>query len=394
MRANSDFARRGRGAALVCFSHLRWNFVYQRPQHLLSRAARRTTVIFFEEPVFGAESPRLDVTETASGVIVMVPHLPHGGAPETPERQQRELLDQFLSAEQFSRLTFWYYTPMALAFSGHIDPDYCIYDCMDELSAFRFAPPALVAREQELLDRCDIVFTGGQSLFEAKRHCHPNIHCFPSSIDKQHFARARSLGSEIQPDDQAAMPRPRAGFFGVIDERMDLALVSSLATTRPDLQIVMLGPVVKVDPAELPRAPNLHWLGPKTYDELPSYLAGWDCGIMPFAINESTRYISPTKTPEFLSAGLPLVSTDITDVRRPYGELGLVTIARTAEEFAGAVEQAIAGRNDDRHLHRVNQFLADKSWDATFARMFGLIEQDQTPAQGVATSRRPEEAAI
>jgi UDP-galactopyranose mutase len=305
------------------------------------------------------------------------------------------LLDQFLDDQQFSRLTFWYYTPMALGFSGHIEPDYIIYDCMDELSAFRFAPAALVARERDLLERCDIVFTGGQSLFEAKRHCHANIHCFPSSIDKEHFGRARGFHAEAGPHDQAVIPRPRVGFFGVIDERMDLALVSSLAGAAPGLQIVMVGPVVKIDPAELPRAPNLHWLGPKSYEELPSYLAGWDCGIMPFARNESTRFISPTKTPEFLAAGLPLVSTDITDVRRPYGDLDLVTIAHTADQFVEAIRRVIAERNDPERLGRVDQFLADKSWDATFARMFALMGQDQTaPHDSAAQPRQPAEAAI
>jgi glycosyltransferase involved in cell wall biosynthesis len=379
MRLETGSTFRGQGAALICFSHLRWNFVYQRPQHLLSRAARRTRVVFFEEPIFGSENASLEITETPSGIVIAVPQLPHGGGPGDAERQQRQMLDNLLDSQHLSHLTFWYYTPMSLAFSDHVEPDVCVYDCMDELSAFRFAPEAMATREKQLLDRCDLVFTGGESLFEAKRQCHPNIHCFPSSIDKAHFVRARRMGSHAEPEDQAVIPPRRVGFFGVIDERMDLELVANMAAAAPNLQIVMVGPVVKVDPADLPRAPNIHWLGPKQYEELPSYLAGWDCGIMPFAINESTRFISPTKTPEFLCAGLPLVSTDIADVRRPYGELGLVSIARNATEFLDSIQAAIGRRNDAERLERTDRFLSDKSWDVTFARMFALI--DAGPSQ-------------
>src|SRR3954465_9420451 len=246
---------------------------------------------------------------------------------------------------------------------------------MDELSAFRFAPPALVAREKQLIERADVVFTGGQSLYEAKRHAHPNIHCFPSSIDKEHFAAARALRAAAGPADQAAIARPRAGFFGVIDERMDLELVAGLAAAAPDLQIMMIGPLAKIDASELPQAPNLHWLGPKQYDELPSYLAGWDCGIMPFALNESTRFISPTKTPEYLAAGLPLVSTDINDVRRPYGDMGLVAIAGSPAEFSEAIRRSFALRDDPERLTRADRFLADKSWDRTFSQMQALIHE-------------------
>ncbi|MDQ4061394.1 MAG: glycosyltransferase, partial [Pseudomonadota bacterium] len=307
---------------LVCFSHLRWNFVYQRPQHLLTRAARNHHVYFVEEPIFerGGTLPRLDLRPQPSGVMVAVPVLAEGSSEAEIVEAQRQLVDDLLAGRAEEHRTFWYYTPMAMAFTEHLEPDLCIYDCMDELSAFRFAPPALRTLEAKLLARADLVFTGGQSLYEAKRGRHPNIHAFPSSIDTAHFAKARRTGGR-GPDDQAALPRPRLGFFGVIDERMDLDLVGRLAELRPDWQLVMVGPVVKIDPATLPRRPNVHWLGGKTYDELPAYLAGWDLGFMPFALNESTRYISPTKTPEFLAAGVPVVSTPITDVVRPYGEL-------------------------------------------------------------------------
>lgn len=360
-------------AGLICFSHLRWNFVYQRPQHLLSRAAESYRVIYIEEPIFDADVPALTGYVTPSGVTVMVPHLPGGQDEATRNSQQRALLDELLSDEMFDDLTFWYYSPMALQFSDHIRADCTIFDCMDELSAFRFAPPALIEIEKELLRRADIVFTGGSSLYQAKRAAHRSVHCFPSSVDKAHFATARRHTPANAAGDQAAIPHPRIGFFGVIDERMDLALVARLAELRPQLQFVMIGPLAKISDDDLPRAGNLHWLGPKDYSDLPAYLSGWDCGFMPFALNESTRFISPTKTPEFLSAGLPLVSTNITDVANPYEQLGLVAIAHSPEAFAAAIDVALATKDDAARLAQVDAFLADKSWDDTFKAMQRLI---------------------
>ena len=209
---------------------------------------------------------------------------------------------------------------MSLAFSDHLAPGLIVYDCMDELSAFRGAPPELVEREVELMCRANLVFTGGYSLYEAKRQRHDNAHPFPSSVDVEHFAAARR--PQHDPDDQAEIPHPRLGFYGVIDERLDIALIEQVARMRPDWQIVLVGPVVKIDPAELPQRDNIHYLGGKTYDELPQYLSGWDVAIMPFALNESTRFISPTKTPEYLAGGCPVVSTPITDVVRTYGDTG------------------------------------------------------------------------
>lgn len=362
-------------SGLICFSHLRWNFVYQRPQHLLSRAAMHADVFYFEEPIFDSAEPQLVATLVDQDVRVLVPHLPPPVSPEAAELQQRQLLDEFLATRSFPELIFWYYTPMALGFTSHLQPDVCLYDCMDQLNAFRFAPPQLMAREIELMARCDAVFTGGQSLFEAKEHGHHNLHCFPSSIDRAHFEQARYLRGAVDPADQHAIPTPRAGFFGVIDERMDMELLRAVAQQLPQVQFVMIGPFAKIDPYDLPKLRNLHWLGPKQYVELPSYLAGWECGIMPFALNESTRFISPTKTPEYLASGLPVVSTNINDIRRPYGDLGLVSIATTAAEFAHQIKRNILMRDDKSRLTRVDEFLSDKSWDTTFHGMIQILRE-------------------
>jgi UDP-galactopyranose mutase len=354
---------------LVCLSHLRWAFVFQRPQHLMTRRARSGRVFFVEEPIRqGAGPPRLDRREVEGGVTVGVPLLPEGLTPEEEARAQRGLLDGMLREEDVSEYVLWYYTPMALSFTAHLLPRLVVYDCMDELSLFKGAPPELLERERELLDRADVVFTGGWSLYEAKRGRHPNVHGMPSSVDVAHFAAARH--GLADPPDQAPLPRPRLGFFGVLDERFDVALLAGAARARPDWHFVVLGPVVKIDPAELPRGANIHYLGAKPYAELPAYVGGWDVALLPFARNDSTRFISPTKTPEYLAAGRPVVSTSIRDVVRPYGEKGLVRIADDVEAFVAAAEAAMReDARDPAWRARVDATLSTMSWDLTWAAM-------------------------
>src|SRR5947209_2022919 len=364
---------------LVCLSHLRWDFAYQRPQHLMSRCAKGQRVFFIEEPVFDEGPLRLEVSERDCGVRVAVPHLPEGLTSEVArDAAQQCLVERLLADYGAQDFVLWYYTPMALRFTRALRPVATVYDCMDELSAFRGASPLLRTLERELLARADLVFTGGQSLYEAKRDRHPRVYAFPSSIDAAHFAQARAAAAD--PPDQAAIPRPRLGFFGVIDERLDVELLNRLARLRPDWQFVMIGPVVKIDETSLPRRASIHYLGMKSYEELPGYLAGWDVALLLFARNESTRFISPTKTPEYLAAGRPVVSTSIRDVVRPYGERGFVHIADTAEEFVGACEAAM---NEDAaaRIERTDAFLAETSWDRTWKQMSDLIE-------GVAAARR------
>jgi UDP-galactopyranose mutase len=358
---------------VICFSHLRWDFVYQRPQHLLSRCAKDHRVFFFEEPLFGEPAPRLEIRKRDGGVWVVVPHLPHGLSEEEIEAAQQALLiDELILEHNCTEYVLWFYTPMALGFARQLEPLAIIYDCMDELSAFKNPPPKLKDRETELLERADLVFTGGFSLYEAKRHRHSNIHPFPSSIEVEHFLQARQGIQE--PADQAAIAHPRLGFYGVIDERMDIELVDGLAKARPDWQIIMVGPVVKIDPADLPKHPNIHYLGGKAYAELPAYLSGWDIAMLPFARNESTQFISPTKTPEYLAAGVPVISTSIRDVIRPYGQQGLVKIADSVEDVVAAADYLLSPSfNRQAWLRQVEEALMYNSWDRTWARMMHLI---------------------
>lgn len=361
---------------IICFTHLRWNFVYQRPQHIMSRFAKYAHMFYIEEPVFDAEIPMYTYNFEVGNICIVVPHLPQDAGELAPV-MLKKLLDEFLHKFDLDRVMFWYYTPMALLFSRHIKPRVTVFDCMDELSAFQFAPPELLALETALLERADIVFTGGHSLHQHKKNRHSNIHLFPSSIDKAHFEQARDTADE--PADQQHIPHPRIGFSGVIDERFDIPLLDAVSQQHPDWQFVIIGPVVKIDPATLPRHDNIHYLGGKDYQELPAYFSGWSIAMIPFAINDSTRFISPTKTPEYLAAGLPVISTPITDVINPYGKLSLVQIAATPAEF----EQAVKNIQQQAPFKKawqqaVDIHLSGNSWDQTCERMQAMITSSLT----------------
>ena len=363
-----------RPADLICFSHLRWDFVFQRPQHLLTRCAKERRVYFVEEPIYGNGSMHLHISERESGLYVVVPHLPEGLQSEVATTAVlREMVRRLLREQGIEEYVFWYYTPMALPFTNHFTPLVSVYDCMDELSAFKGADSSLPLMEKELFGKVDLVFTGGQSLYEAKRKLHPAVHAFPSSIDVKHFGQARNQPAE--PADQANISHPRLGFFGVIDERFDVELLQLVAAERPEWQFVMIGPIVKIHPDTLPRAANIHYLGPKSYAELPQYLANWEVALLLFARNESTRFISPTKTPEYLAAGKPVISTSIRDVVRPYGELELVEIADAPHEFIAAAERLLNRVDTTDWLKRVDQYLSGISWDKTWNQMSELNTQ-------------------
>lgn len=354
---------------LICFSHLRWDFVYQRPQHLLSRASNRWRVWYVEEPKWG-DTLRLEIRPIDAQIQVIIPHLPHGIDERTALGLQRQLVIQLLDAQQLTDYIAWYYTPMALPFTDHLQPRLTVYDCMDELSAFAGASPLLLDQEEKLIQKADLVYTGGYSLFEAKQARHPRVFAFPSCIDFTHFMPAR--GGVSDPDDQCSIAGPRIGFCGVIDERLNLRLLAELAHRRSDWQFILLGPVVKIDPASLPQGPNLHYLGMKAYRDLPAYFGNWQVAMMPFAINAATRYISPTKTPEYLAAGLPVVSTPIRDVVRSYGGLGPVLIGDSVNAFEKAIGQALTIQYDTNGK-TIDAMLQQQSWDHTWQQMQRLM---------------------
>ncbi|KQS92426.1 glycosyltransferase family 1 protein [Chryseobacterium sp. Leaf394] len=354
---------------LLCFSHLSWNFVYQRPQHLLTRFAKQYQVFYFEEPKQG-DSDRYTVN-MQDGVYII--ELIISGYDDFTNRRIQNLILHVLREYDVAEYISWYYTPMALQFTDELRPQKVIYDSMDELSAFRFAPSQLLQLEEDLFKKADVVFTGGNSLYQAKKNRHHNIHAMPSSIDKDHFGKARN--SPEDPEDQSSIGYPRMGFFGVVDERFDIELLRNVSQERPDWQFVIIGPVVKISHDDLPRAENIHYLGPKNYSDLPSYIAHWDIALILFALNESTEFISPTKTPEYLAAGKPVISTAIKDVVQPYGNAGLVLIVDDADSFISAAENIMTDPDRDHWQRSVDDFLEDESWDHTFDRMNALINK-------------------
>lgn len=367
---------------LIVFCHLRWDFVFQRPQHLMTRLAEHYQILFVEEPVHSEGPAHLQKTTVAPNITVCRPHTPiqntHGFHDDQLPTMQRLLADLVPEGE---RPVVWFYTPMALPLLQGFNPSLVVYDCMDELAAFKNPPKQLLQRESALLNIADLVFTGGPSLYEAKKDRHANAHCFSSSVDAKHFRKA--LDAAISHPDQAAIAGPRLGFYGVIDERFDTELVRQMAAAHPEWQIVLVGPVVKIDPAELPRADNVHYMGQRNYDELPKFLAGWDVCLLPFAMNESTKFISPTKVLEYMAAEKLSVSTPITDVKVPYGDV--VAIASTPEEFIAACERMLAAGEQEKAqlVERMRDVVANTSWDKTAGRMHELIS---TTAPGEARS--------
>ena len=360
-----------RQAPLLCFSHLRWDFVTQRPQHLMRRFAQDRRVFFWEEPLPSDRGEAYLEYQPwpADNVVALRPRLPGGLDRDGQEKALKALLDQFVSDALPIAPIAWFYTPMMWGWARHLRTAAVVYDCMDELSAFAFADPLLVQREAALLAAADVVFTGGRSLYEAKRRRHDNVHAFPSSIEAEHFAAARA--GDRSPADQPG--GPRLGYYGVIDERLDLGLIDALAAARPDWSIVMIGPVVKIAMTDLPDRPNIHWLGGRDYADLPAYLSGWDVALMPFAINEATRFISPTKTPEYLAGGKPVVSTPIADVVADYGALRAVAVAGDAAAFIAACDRQMALAPGGDWLKQADAQLAGTSWDKTQAAMDKLI---------------------
>ena len=377
---------------IVCFSHLRWDWVFQRPQHLLTRLAREGghRIFYVEEPLAPdsadggapAVSPtgaRWSFSEPAPNVIRCVPRF----VAEWPffvddagsdTRAMRRLLGELFAEQELVDPVVWVYAPLATPLLGDLAPRAIVYDCMDELSLFKGAPPILREREAALLRAADVVFTGGRSMYEARLGRHPNLHLFPSSVDATHFARATTPETPVPADARPDPATPTLGFYGVLDERLDLALLDAIASLRPDWRFVIVGPVAKIDETDLPRHPNLSYPGMRGYEELPGYLKGWDVCLMPFARNDATRYISPTKTLEFLAAEKPIVSTSIRDVVTGYR--GVVRLADDPAAFVAAAEAALNESADERaaRLTAGRAILARTSWDATAARMQGLID--------------------
>ena len=354
---------------LLVFSHLRWDFVFQRPQQLLSRLAREWRIVFVEEPVLSNDATGAEILVPGNNIEILRLHTRAAvaGFDDTHVPALRRMVLDHLARRGISEYAIWFYTPMALPLLDVLQPSAIVYDCMDELSAFRNAPAHLLQRESHVLEIANVVFTGGPGLYRAKRGKNANTWCFPSSVDAGHFGKARACASA----DARSDARPQLGFFGVIDERLDLELLEEVSRRRPDWQWYIVGPVVKIDPATLPQAPNLHYLPQQDYAALPALLAAWDVCVLPFARNEATRFISPTKTLEYLAAGKPVVSTAIADVATLYADA--VWIAHDAAEFIAHCAAALQPLSNERAT-AMQAAVERTSWARTAGEMSQLLE--------------------
>ncbi|MXP67984.1 glycosyltransferase family 1 protein (plasmid) [Pantoea sp. Aalb] len=352
---------------LLVFSHLRWNFVFQRPQHIMSRLAQYYRIFFIEEPIFQVGEPCLLQYQPTSNITVVKPctHIKAPGFHDDQINILKSLLINLITNNE--KLLIWFYTPMALPLIDCFQSKAIIYDCMDELSAFRSAPPQLQHRELTLLKYADIIFTGGTSLYESKKHYNSNIYCFPSSVDVAHFEQALDRNNDHPL--QKKIPKFRLGYYGVIDERMDMLLLEAIAKAHPDWQLIMVGPIIKIDVNNLPHMNNIHWFGQQPYEALPHFLAGWDVCLIPFLNNNSTHFISPTKILEYMAAQIPIVSTAIPDVSRHYSDIVNITFSK--KSFIEACNRALKLTTKERKklAIKMSKIVANTSWDHTVAQM-------------------------
>jgi len=377
---------------IIVHSHLGWDLVWQRPQQFLSRLSLRHRVLFIEGPVPVPElrSSRVTLREVGDfpNIVVLQTHLPqkrwHDG--QWVDQERRRLVKSALAGPlgaQFERPVQWFYDPMAVtSFAGHMDERAIVFDCMDELTKFRYAQPELVRRERELLAVADVVFAGGPKIGDAKRAFNPNCYCYGCGVDVDHFGRAADPETVV-PSEVARLSKPVLGFFGVVDERMDYELVSALAEAHPEWNLVLIGPHAKVDPASFPRRENIHFLGGRDYGLLPSYVKKFDVCLMPFAINEATAYINPTKALEYMAAGRPIVSTAIEDVVAQFSKV--VKIARSHEEFITLCEQAVS-QPDQAAIRRGLALARRNSWESIVRKLEGHIAEVLEAKKGLATT--------
>lgn len=364
--------------SFIVYSHLRWDFVWQRPQQILSRLAVEHPILFVEEPLYHASNKaRLDITHPYANVVRVVPHLNSDSAHDYDGAMEivRDLLQEKLHNDLLLRQTFyqrvlWFYTPMPVTImAGEFDEKGIVYDCMDELAQFKNAPTELRDREKLLLKKAQVVFTGGRNLYESKSRLHDNVHFFGCGVDIDHFGKARHPETTI-PEELKDIRTPIAGYFGVIDERLDYALIERLAREHAEWTFAMVGPVVKVSTSILPQAPNIKWLGQRDYKDLPNFVKAYDVCLMPFALNEATQYINPTKTLEYMAAHKPILSTAVPDVVKNFAPI--VQIARTQDEFVQKLSST-------RHLPKSTlaaglRMAREASWEAIVDNIKHLIK--------------------
>lgn len=377
---------------LLCLSHLRWDHVWQRPQQLMTRFAKRCRVIYLDPPDIVADAEQAHLREQPNDDVRVLQPLFPARLLDAPGHSYEELWLRLLPdvlAEAGANTILWVLSPLAdyLVAAAKAQIRLAVYDCMDDLASFRGGTDEMRVREAHLLELVDLVFTGGRSMYEARKERHARVHCFPSGVDVAHYRRVQDAAT-TEPGSVSHIPRPRLGYFGVLDERIDWPLIAAIAERRPAWQWVLVGPTAKVDPSELPLAPNIHYLGQQDYNDLPAFLKSFDLATMPFALNAATRYISPTKTLEYLAGGQDVISSSVPDVVATYQDI--VTIVDGVDEWIAAIERLLHATRDQREsrLARARPLLEGGSWDGIAARMWALMAE-RLQATAVSHQRPP-----
>ncbi len=387
---------------LLCLAHLGWDYVWQRPQHILSRLAAHYRVIYVNEPRLvnpvddeypADDQPYLQQVGQTAGLTAWQPIYPHRPEVLAQWRETYLRLVQTLLPPAGPPPILWFYTPTPYYFLEHIPAGLVVYDIMDNLAGFKGAASDLPEREAKVLAAADMVFTGGRSLYRKHQHAHPHLHLFSSGVEPEHFAQALQPHTPTAPEiaelcANGSSPQAILGYYGVIDERIDLHLLHTLAAENPHWAVVMVGPVTKIDPGQLPRLPNLHYPGMQPYERLPHFLKGFDVCLMPFALNQATHTISPTKALEYMAAHKPIVSTPIPDVVANWGEV--VHIATDPAEFTTAVSIALAEPPARRaaRMRLEKELLARNTWDHIAVQMHEHMQRALARKRARGQSRR------
>ena len=364
---------------IIVHSHLGWDWVWQRPQQFLSRFSKTHQILFVEGPVPSEEvtAAQVEMREVSEfpNITVLRMKMPASRWMDGAwvDKERRRLVQEVLAGPlglRFDSPVQWFYDPMAItAFAGHMDESAIVFDCMDQLSQFKGAPKELIRRERELLAIADVVFAGGPKIGRDKIKYNSNTHSYGCGVDIKHFAKARDKRTEV-PADVASLPGPVFGFFGVVDERMDYELVAAVADAHPEGSVVIIGPMTKIDPASVPQRSNLHWLGGRDYQQLPSYVKAFDVCLMPFALNEATEYINPTKALEYMATGRPVVSTPVEDVVLQFS--AVAKISSSSEDFVRLCTEA-AKQPDEAAIKRGLMLAQRNSWESIVEAMDGHI---------------------
>ncbi|HSU55816.1 MAG TPA: glycosyltransferase [Candidatus Dormibacteraeota bacterium] len=383
-RKNKQSSNRQNGAShdypIIVHSHLCWDWVWQRPQQFVSRLSKRHKILFVEtvapDPALVVPAARFRQVEKYPNTTILTVQFPawRWGDGAYVDSERRRIVQQFVAGpgSEFENPVQWFYDPMAVpAFAGQMGERLTVYDCMDELSRFRCAPPEMSVREAKLLALADVVFTGGRKLWESKRRHHENCHFYGCGVDVAHFGKALKPETPIATQLES-LSKPVLGYFGVVDERLDYDLIARLADANPEWSVAIVGPVLKVEEASLPRRANLHWLGGQPYADLPSFCKGFNICLMPFALNEATEFINPTKALEYMATGRPIISSAVPDVVANFGEV--VHVADDVEEFISLCRKATA-RPDAERTRRGLAKARENTWERIVSELEGHVEE-------------------